>query len=400
MEKLNGMIQKMSLKKALLSISAVSIILIAALSVVTIFLLLNLNQKILNTRPITIRNSDIQYEAGEKEEGDSLQYIVKPDQYVYGKLTAENQLKYNVITFLMAALPVLYVAIGSLAVAVFYYQVKLRVPIETLKRGISHIADQNLDFELHYHAEDELGMLCSTFESMRKELYKNNQRMWEAMQDRKALTASVSHDLRTPITVIKGYLDYLSKTMLREQLTEEVLEMTLHNMMQSTERLERYVSCIHDIEKIEEIEIEKSSVCMKELMSCLEKDFSLMAEQRNITFVLDNKAKQEVIYTDKNMLFKVLENLFNNALRFTRDRILLTITEHEDAIAFVMEDNGNGFSQDELEHAASLFYTSNGNADHFGLGLSICKILCGKLGGSLHLKNSPDGASVIIKIKK
>ena len=63
------------------------------------------------------------------------------------------------------------------------------------------------------------------------------------MQDRKALTASVSHDLRTPITVIKGYLDYLSKTMLREQLTEEVLEMTLHNMMQSTERLERYVSC-------------------------------------------------------------------------------------------------------------------------------------------------------------
>ena len=136
-KKLNGMIQKMSLKKALLSISAVSIILVAALSVMTIFLLLNLNQKILNTRPITIRNSDIQYEAGEKEEGDSLQYIVKPDQYVYGKLTAENQLKYNVITFLMAALPVLYVAIGSLAVAVFYYQVKLRVPIETLKRGIS-----------------------------------------------------------------------------------------------------------------------------------------------------------------------------------------------------------------------------------------------------------------------
>ena len=373
MEKLNGMIQKMSLKKALLSISAVSIILVAALSVMTIFLLLNLNQKILNTRSITIRNSDIQYEAGEKEEGDSLQYIVKPDQYVYGKLTAENQLRYNVITFLMAALPVLYVAIGSLAVAVFYYQVKLRVPIETLKRGISHIADQNLDFELHYHAEDELGKLCSTFESMRKELYKNNQRMWEAMQDRKALTASVSHDLRTPITVIKGYLDYLSKTMLREQLTDE---------------------------KIEEIEIEKSSVCMKELVSCLEKDFLLMAEQRNITFVLDNKAKQEVIYTDKNILFKVLENLFNNALRFTRDRILLTITEHEDAIAFVMEDNGNGFSQDELEHAASLFYTSNGNADHFGLGLSICKILCGKLGGSLHLKNSPDGASVIIKIKK
>ena len=67
MEKLNGMIQKMSLKKALLSISAVSIILIAALSVVTIFLLLNLNQKILNTRPITIRNSDIQYEAGERK---------------------------------------------------------------------------------------------------------------------------------------------------------------------------------------------------------------------------------------------------------------------------------------------------------------------------------------------
>lgn len=83
-----------------------------------------------------------------------------------------------------------------------------------------HISQQDLDFQIQYTSDDELGQLCDTFEHMKNEIYKSNSKMWNMLQERKALTASVSHDLRTPITVLNGYLDYLEN-----QSKEKLLQM-------------------------------------------------------------------------------------------------------------------------------------------------------------------------------
>ena len=97
----------------------------------------------------------------------------------------------------------------------------------------------------------------------------------------------------------------------------------------------------------------------------------------------------------------MLENVFDNALRFSNDKIRLTIEETEHCVSFVIQDDGIGFTPEELSSAASFFYGSPTNGGNFGIGLSISKILCEKLGGVLYLRNRPEhGASVTIKIHK
>ena len=147
----------------------------------------------------------------------------------------------------MVALPVLYVIVGSIVMAKLYYKLKIQKPLLSLNNGVEHISQQDLDFQIEYTSNDELGRLCNAFECMKKEIYTSNRKMWNMLQERKALTASVSHDLRTPITVINGYLDYLDKASHKQIITEETLRSTIKQMKGAVQRLERYVECVKDI---------------------------------------------------------------------------------------------------------------------------------------------------------
>lgn len=252
MDKIRRVFQNMSLKKSLVLLAVFSLGVVSILSITTILTFSNIRQSILDTRPVIISDYTSEYDA-ERVNG----LIIVPHEYMYGELSIENQIYYWAVTFFMAALPVLYIIIASVIVAKLYYKLKLQTPLENLKNGMYHISEQNLDFQIEYSSDDELGKLCDTFEHMRNEIYKSNRKMWDMLQERKALTASVSHDLRTPITVINGYLDYLDKSIKKGTLTNDVLQTTIHNITGATDRLERYVDCIKDIQKIEDIEIRK-----------------------------------------------------------------------------------------------------------------------------------------------
>jgi nitrate/nitrite-specific signal transduction histidine kinase len=87
---------------------------------------------------------------------------------------------------------------------------KLSVPLKLLSEATKQISAQNLDFSLHYNCTDEMGKLCSSFEQMRSTLHENFREMWNILEERKLLQASIAHDLRNPIAVIEGYTEYLS----------------------------------------------------------------------------------------------------------------------------------------------------------------------------------------------
>ena len=286
-------------------------------------------------------------------------------------------------------------------VAKLYYKWKLQIPLENLKNGMDYISQQDLDFQIQYSSNDELGQLCDTFEHMKNEIYKSNSKMWNMLQERKALTASVSHDLRTPITVLNGYLDYLEKSIERETLTNETLQTTIKNMTEAADRLKRYVECVKDIQRIEDIEIKKKNYDLKELIANITKEFSILAARENKKLVIRDFSKSAFILTDKAMLSKILENIFDNALRFSSEKIVFSIKEKEEYLYFSIQDDGVGFTSEELESATSFFFSSSTNGGNFGIGLSICKILCEKFGGDIFLDNISDhGAIITIKIKK
>ena len=396
MDKIKKLLQNMSLKKSLVLLAFFCLGIVSILSLLTIFRLSNIQQSILDTRPIIVTGYTSENNA-DTENG----LTVVPKEYVHGELSDEKQIYYWMVTALMVVFPVFYIIIASVVVAKFYYKLKLQTPLEDLKNGMHYISEQNLDFQIKYRSEDELGKLCDTFEHMRNEVYKSNRKMWDMLQERKALTASISHDLRTPITVINGYLDYLEKSMEKGILTNDVLRTTLQNMVGATGRLHRYVDCVNDIQKIEDIEIKKDFYDLKIFISEITQGFSLLAEQHKKQLEVQDLSKTLQVQTDRDILCKVLENVFDNALRFANDKIWLTIEETEHCVSFVIQDDGIGFTPEELSSAASFFYGSPTNGGNFGIGLSISKILCEKLGGVLYLRNRPEhGASVTIKIHK
>lgn len=396
MGKIKNTFQKMSLKKSLVMLAALCLGGVSILSIITILIFSDMQQKILDTRPIVVTD----YTMKNYEETGSETTVV-PQKYIYKELSKDNQIYYWIVTILMVILPVIYIIAASLMVAKFYYKLKLQIPLENLKNGMYHISQQDLDFQIQYTTDDELGKLCDTFECMRNEIHKSNCKMWDMLQERKALTASISHDLRTPITVVNGYLDYLEKSMERKMLTEELLQTTIKNMAGAMSRLERYVDCVKDIQKMEEIEIRKEQYNLKEIIADITREFSVLAAQYGRKLIIHDLSQDAFIETDKDMLSKILENIFDNALRFSTDKIVLSIDEKKDYICFSIQDDGVGFTAEELNPATSFFYSSPTNGGNFGIGLSICKILCEKLGGNMCLGNNFDcGAIITIKIKK
>lgn len=396
MGKIKNTFQKMSLKKSLVMLAALCLGGVSILSIITILIFSDMQQKILDIRPIVVTDYTMK-----NHEGTGSETTVVPQKYIYKELSKDNQIYYWIVTILMVILPVIYIIAASLMVAKFYYKLKLQIPLQNLKNGMYHISQQDLDFQIQYTTDDELGKLCDTFECMRNEIHKSNCKMWDMLQERKALTASISHDLRTPITVVNGYLDYLEKSMERKMLTEELLQTTIKNMAGAMSRLERYVDCVKDIQKMEEIEIRKEQYNLKEIIADITREFSVLAAQYGRKLIIHDLSQDAFIETDKDMLSKILENIFDNALRFSTDKIVLSIDEKKDYICFSIQDDGVGFTAEELNSATSFFYSSPTNGGNFGIGLSICKILCEKLGGNMCLGNNFDcGAIITIKIKK
>ena len=397
MEKIKQQFYNMSLKKSLLLILSVALFLIIILSSTTVLLTSSLRQMILDNRTIHIA-----VDTAIISENITGTYEISPsnDEYQYSELANQDKFIYLSATVAMIALPTLYLVLGTIFIVKIYYRLKLALPIEQLNIGIANLTNNNLDFQITYNSNDELGRLCSTLEVMRNELIENNQKVWELLDQRKALTASVSHDLRTPITVLKGYLDYLLKNLPEKRVSDDVLLTTLKSMAHSSARLERYVECIQDIQKIEDIEISKTMVVGKDFLEEINNDFMIIAKNNHKDLVLEAKIVSKQLYLDKQIIFKILENLLNNAFRFANNGVKLTIMETVGYLEFVIQDDGPGFSKKDLENATTLFYSSQTNKGSFGIGLSISHILCEKHGGILKLLNNENGACAIVQIKK
>lgn len=131
--------------------------------------------------------------------------------------------------------------------SLLFYRNKLKKPIEALSVASDKIAKNDLDFCVFYDSKDEMGQLCSNFEKMRAALEKNNREMWKSMEERKRLNAAFSHDLRTPLTVLRGYSDFIKNYLPQGKITEDKLIATFSTISENIFRLENYVKMMSEI---------------------------------------------------------------------------------------------------------------------------------------------------------
>lgn len=389
-----GKIKTKSLRTSMAVTFLITMCVTALLSSVTIFAANQVQHEILKKRYMTINSPDFQVDE------NTGNYILDIDNnnITWQPLSTWDTVAYYGSYAAMVGLPVFYIAVGIGAAAAVYYRKKLREPITQLQNGVERIQEDNLDFHIEYDGDDELGRLCCSMEKMRRELRLKHKALWESLEQRKLLNASVSHDLRTPITILKGYLDYLEKNIPQDKLTEDMLLDTVSSMQEAVNRLELYVESVRDIEKIENIEIEKRSENVKLLLNELRSNVRQLAGNKEI--IISNDIAVDKIQIDKGVFFRILENLLQNALRYAEKQVSINLSHKKDFLILTVKDDGKGFSAADLEKATTVFYSNDKEKQHFGIGLSVCKILCEKHGGLLYVGNQKEkGACVTAKLK-
>lgn len=383
-------IKNASIKKSMTLTFIITICMIGVFSGIAIFMANQSQQEILKNKYLMVKSPDYELDKSTNK------YTIDIDGSVvewHGLSMAENIAYYGCYAA-MIGLPVLSIIIGIGSAAAIYYRMKLKAPILQLQEGMKRIQDNDLDFSIGYSSDDELGQLCRSMEKMRKELRHNNKTLWETLQQRKLLNTSVAHDLRTPITVLRGYLDFLEKNIPQDKLTEEMLMDTISSMQGAILRLERYAECVRDVEKIESIEIKREQQDTVSLLKEMESNICQLEDEKKVVFLTDISLPS--INIDKSVVFRVLENLLQNAMRYRKEKVIVEVYQKDSLFLISVKDDGKGFSEEDLRQATNMFYGKEKGSEHFGIGLGVCRLLCEKHGGFLQIGNNEFSGAYVI----
>ena len=347
--------------------------------------------------PVTISSSisaeDEQGEELEKQKEMPVKYSITKADTGFQFLSPKRKLAYQALGVGIIVLPAIYAVIGVLLSAFWFYRHKLSRPIERLEYSIGQIQQQNLEFEVGFVGEDELGRVCSSFDEMRKILYQNNQSLWNMLEERKRLQASVAHDLRNPITIIQTYAEYLNLNIGQGSITQEQLKGMVDNLQITAKRMEEYTDSIRNISRLEELELSPVLTDLSKALPDMKEELGVLAEKEHKKLIADELTGELWGMADISALYRILENLVANASRYAEEMIWMKCSAGGDGITIQISDDGPGFPKKVLSGKRTYFTTADNKSGHLGMGLSICRILCRKLGGRLELANKKDGGA-------
>lgn len=288
-----------------------------------------------------------------------------------------------ILDYIVQTLSCILFPVGGLIVSVFlFYYLKLKQPISCLQNGIMRIQNNDLDFSLPILSNDEMGQLCAAFEEMRSELLKSNRLLWQQAEERKRLNAAFSHDLRNPITVLKGSVKLLRQGIQDEQAIDRLESYTL--------RIEQYVEAMSSVQKLEQLSVKPKEIRLSVLQSELQETARLLALSKKVSVLVPSGG---TVCIDHGLFLTVAENLIGNAARFAEKAISIQITLQNDSLVLKVEDDGAGYPLSLVQNGPNPFETTSSNSSHFGMGLYSSRILCEKHGGRLILGNQAGGGA-------
>lgn len=316
------------------------------------------------------------------------------------EITDTDILIFNILETIRIWCPFFFGFGGMILTICIFYKYRLKKPFEILRAGTEAITRQNLDFPMHYDSQDEMGQLCDSFERMRQELISNKNEMWKLVESQKQLNAAFAHDLRTPLTVLRGYSDFLARYIPEGKVSEEKMLDTLTLMSCHLERLEQYSRTMNGIRNIEEMPIVRETIGIKRIQKEIEEiTFALnQIGDIQITEKTDSEERETAVCADRNVILEVLENLLSNAIRYALHdiQVHMDYSEKEQTVILSVKDDGKGFEEEDMTKMMRPYQKeSAGDSEHFGIGLHICRLLCEKHGGTLSIANSISGGAIV-----
>ena len=256
------------------------------------------------------------------------------------------------------------------------------------------IADNELDFHVSYENKDEMGTLCKEFEMMRSALADNNRKMWRMIDDEKALRNAIAHDIRSPLSILRGYQEMLLEFVSAESIkTEDVIDI-LQTGMYQIDRIEHFTENMRKMSHLEQRELQCSEIELSELAKKIEAEAAMLSKKESKLCKVERVQEQNIVKVDEELVMEVTDNLLENAVRYAQKSIALQIKKKDGFLIISVEDDGIGFVDTE-EKVTEPFYHKNLQDDlkHFGLGMYISRIFCEKHGGNLKIYNARQGGA-------
>lgn len=313
-----------------------------------------------------------------------------PTKNAYEQKGKPDGLLYRALRRYCEIAPFLVFMLYVVAAAFFFYRVKVKRPLFLLTRAAERIAHSDLSEPVRYERTDEMGRLCASFERMRMALVENNGEIARQLEERRRLNAAFSHDLRTPLTVLKGDCELLRMT--DEALSDDERMRLYENMSVHVARMEEYVVAMSALRRLEDIDVRAREISLDVLGDVLQEEGKALCGEKAFALCLQGG----MACVDAVLVEQVFGNLIVNAARYATQEITATLAVEAQQVCLTVEDDGPGFSQEALSRGTDPFFRADDQEDggHFGMGLNICKILCERHGGNISLENGARGARV------
>jgi len=283
-------------------------------------------------------------------------------------------------------------------------------PINELRNGVEEIIKGNYEVKVEYNQRNEVSILVNSFNDMAKQLHKGELLKAEYEDNRKALVANISHDLKTPITSIQGYVEAIMESENMPADTLNKYHQTIYNNAVYVNKL------IDDLFLFSKLDMEKLDFKLEELnlkafMDDIMQEFEFEFENRNVIFNYESNLKDNYFFNiDGKRMYQVLKNIIGNAVKYgNKENSEITVrlyVEKKDA-CIAIQDNGPGIAQDKLPHIFDRFYrvdyARTKDLISTGLGLAIAKELIEAQSGSIQVtseENKGTCFTILIPIER
>ena len=277
----------------------------------------------------------------------------------------------------------------ALVVGLWVYR-SIAVPLVKLKKATQNIKEGNLDFILDVEGKDEFSELCQDFEEMRRRLKESTEEKSLIEKENRELISNISHDLKTPITAVKGYVEGIMDGVAD---TPEKMDRYVRTIYNKTNEMDHLINELTFYSKIDtnRIPYTFNKLNVEDYFEDCSEEVGLELETRGIELVYANYVEKDVmVIADGEQIRRVIHNIISNAIKYMdkpKGIIQIRIKDVGDFIQIEIEDNGKGIGPKDLPYIFDRFYRTdvsrNSSKGGSGIGLSIVKKILEDHGGKV-----------------
>lgn len=317
-----------------------------------------------------------------------------------------NELLVTNIIVLLCILIIIAVIITNRFLTKFIFK-NIEAPLDILTDGVHQIHDGNLDYRIIYNKKDEFQSVCEDFNNMAERLKQSVETNKKNEQNRKELIAGISHDLRTPLTSIKAYIEGLMEGVAS---TPQMQQKYMKIILSKANDIDRMVDKLFLFSKLDIGDCpfypEKLNI-KQEILSVVssgEKEY----RQKGMNIHCENIPDNLYVYADPVQLHNAVTNILENSLKYKDNETVdvnILCENNSENVNVIIDDNGPGVPEEALPKLFDVFYRSdpsrNNSRNGSGLGLAITAKILEHFGGSVNAENlKPKGLRIILTIPK